>query len=80
MAREKEKIRIKDIATRDQRLNDKRLKGEDRAALKEAIKKEIQAELYGWLLTQPADRFEKLPETSSEYLYINLPVSTNNNS
>ncbi|KAF9468999.1 hypothetical protein BDZ94DRAFT_1357550 [Collybia nuda] len=61
-ARELQKERIRDSATQDPRLKDKKLKGDDRKSLKVCIKEEIQRELFAWVLTQPPDRYKQLTE------------------
>jgi hypothetical protein len=47
--------------TCDPRLNDTQCKGEERAALKDAIKFRIQKELWDWVVQQP-NEFILLPE------------------
>ena len=60
MARERQNSLINNQTTRDIRLNSNRLKGKDREDLKQALKEQIQQDLYSWVIMQPPDRFEKL--------------------
>ncbi|KAJ6549107.1 hypothetical protein DFH09DRAFT_1262788 [Mycena vulgaris] len=63
-ARSVQKDRVYNRETRDPRLNDTKIKGEAREEIKQAIIDEIQAELYAWVILQPADRYEKLDAES----------------
>ncbi|KAI0665635.1 hypothetical protein C8Q78DRAFT_985916 [Trametes maxima] len=63
-ARSEQQIRLNDPIRKDTRLRDPHLKGDGRKAVKDAIKKEIQQELFSWLICQPVDTFESLPESS----------------
>jgi hypothetical protein len=63
-ARQLQKDRLSTEVTRDPRLNDKKLKGQDREAIKEGIKDAIQREVFEWVLTQPPDRYNNLPQNS----------------
>ncbi|KAH9942016.1 hypothetical protein B0H21DRAFT_811258 [Amylocystis lapponica] len=56
--------RMKDPKTRDVRLNDKKLKGKPREAIKEEIQKDIQRECHEWLVQQPPSRYSALPADS----------------
>lgn len=64
MARAEEEIHIRNPLTRDKRLNNKHLKGDDLSDVKEEIKASIQKQLFQWLTQQPADRYSTLPENS----------------
>jgi hypothetical protein len=61
-ARETQKERI----DADPRLKDKTLNGEARKKVKRRIKDLVQWQLYNWVILQPEDRYEKLPEKSGE--------------
>ncbi|KAK7445751.1 hypothetical protein VKT23_014747 [Stygiomarasmius scandens] len=52
--------RITNEGTRDQRLNNKSLKGAHRKALKDGIVEDIARECWDWVLKQPARTYEKL--------------------
>ncbi|KAJ7664821.1 hypothetical protein B0H17DRAFT_1162742 [Mycena rosella] len=65
-AREIQKERVYNRGTRDLRLNDPKIKGDDREEIKQAIIDEIQEELYTWVIIQPSDRYQELDEHSSE--------------
>jgi hypothetical protein len=56
--------RVYNRDTRDKRLNDTRIKGDPREAIKQAIIDEIQEELYAWVILQPNHRYEQLDEES----------------
>ncbi|KAG6818880.1 hypothetical protein H0H93_000679 [Arthromyces matolae] len=55
-----QKIRIKDISSRDHRLNDKKIGKEARKEIKESITRSIQNELWDWVLSQPEASYNKL--------------------
>lgn len=62
--RQLQQDRLTTKATRDPRLNDKKIKGPDRELIKEGIKDTIQQEVFDWVLTQPPDRYGRLPQNS----------------
>ena len=66
-AREIQKERVYDGATRDRRLNDKCIKGDEREEIKQGIITAIQEELYAWVILQPEDRYNALSEESRNY-------------
>ncbi|KAJ6617842.1 hypothetical protein B0H10DRAFT_1796504 [Mycena sp. CBHHK59/15] len=66
-ARQIQQERIFNPETRDERLNDRIIKGEERAEIKEALITEIQEELFEWVIMQPTDRYEKLEPDSDEH-------------
>jgi len=55
--------RIHEPATRDTRLGGK-LKPDERKQMKETIQSEISAEVYRWVIEQPLERYNKLPQDS----------------
>jgi len=55
--------RINESVTRDPRLKGK-LEPDERKRLKETIRSEISAEVYGWVIQQPPERYNKLPQDS----------------
>lgn len=63
-SKEEKKTRISDEATRDTRLNNKNLKGNDRKLIKIRIEREIQEELWNWVLKQPAESYSCLAENN----------------
>ncbi|KAJ6595239.1 hypothetical protein DFH09DRAFT_906296, partial [Mycena vulgaris] len=63
-AREMQKERVYDGATRDPRLNDKHIKGDEREDIKQGIITAIQEELYAWVILQPEERYNALDEES----------------
>ncbi|KAI0364688.1 hypothetical protein BV20DRAFT_955723 [Pilatotrama ljubarskyi] len=60
-ARSMQHVRLVELESRDVRLHNPSLKGDDRKALKDEIKKEIQSELFGWLIEQPPHTFSMIP-------------------
>lgn len=64
LAREKQQVRIRNPATRDPRLNPRRVL--NRPAIVSEIEAEIQEELMRWLVTQPDADFQCLPPDSRE--------------
>ena len=60
--------RITTAATADPRL--KNLRGDNRAEVVLIIKKEIQQELLDWLVTQPAETYNLLPNDSRGFYFI----------
>ncbi|KZT28379.1 hypothetical protein NEOLEDRAFT_1161183 [Neolentinus lepideus HHB14362 ss-1] len=64
-AREIQNEHISNVTTHDPRLNKKTLKGDARKAVKADIVQSIQHEVFDWLLTQPAERYDALPIDSS---------------
>jgi hypothetical protein len=63
-ARQLQHDRIKNEATRDPRLNDRKFKGREREAIINGLKDKIQQELFDWVVTQPPDCYAKLAATS----------------
>ncbi|EDR05872.1 uncharacterized protein LACBIDRAFT_329329 [Laccaria bicolor S238N-H82] len=60
-AREMQQDHLYKPGIRDARLDDRRIKGPEREAIKAGIKTDIQKELYEWVFTQPAERYEEIP-------------------
>ncbi|CDO77984.1 hypothetical protein BN946_scf184811.g5 [Trametes cinnabarina] len=58
-------IRMSHPETRDVRLRDLLLKGDERKIMKDTIKKEIQRELFQWLIEQPPSTYLEIPEGSA---------------
>ncbi|THU75815.1 hypothetical protein K435DRAFT_706355, partial [Dendrothele bispora CBS 962.96] len=58
--KEHDKEQIKNPDTRDPRLNSKSLKGDGRKLVVEEISREIQLELWNWVIQQPQESYEKL--------------------
>ncbi|KAL7280426.1 hypothetical protein ACG7TL_005354 [Trametes sanguinea] len=67
-AREQQQIRIRNPATRDPRLNGRRIV--NRAAIVTEIENTIQEELMRWLATQPSWNYEALPTDSEQRLQL----------
>ncbi|KAI0823764.1 hypothetical protein BC628DRAFT_1324557 [Trametes gibbosa] len=65
-ARDMQSIRISHVETRDARLSNPLLKGDQRKAMKNTIKTEIQGELFQWLIEQPPSTYIGIPEGSGE--------------
>ncbi len=63
-SRELQQIRIYDQRTRDSRLANKNLKGQDREDVKTRILTDIQMELFQWLTQQPSHSYNALPPNS----------------
>ncbi|KAH9917046.1 hypothetical protein B0H21DRAFT_850669 [Amylocystis lapponica] len=61
-------IHLSNPATKDERLKDSKLTGEDRKRVKNEIKENIQRECHAWLVKQPPDRYSALPEDSRTFL------------
>ena len=55
--------RTHDLETQDARLREK-LKPDDRKQMKKRIQSEIAAEVYHWVIEQPPERYDKLPQNS----------------
>ncbi|KAJ3786078.1 hypothetical protein GGU10DRAFT_420697 [Lentinula aff. detonsa] len=55
--------RLKNPQTHDPKLNDKNVKNEVRKAVVMQIMDEIEAELWGWVVTQPKASYDKLVES-----------------
>ncbi|KAI0821964.1 hypothetical protein BC628DRAFT_708876 [Trametes gibbosa] len=72
LAREQQQIRIRNPATRDPRLNPRRIL--NRPAIVAEIEGEIQQELIRWLITQPESNFESLPPDSPARLELRAGV------
>ncbi|KAI8995712.1 hypothetical protein BD414DRAFT_513439 [Trametes punicea] len=64
MARDMQQSRLHNVLTKDSRLREVHLRQDDRKAIREEIKKEIQTELFSWLVRQPAHAFAALPALS----------------
>ena len=56
--------RVTDSTTRDSRLNNRSCTTVEKQHIREALKSQIQQETYDWLLTQPKEKWDKLPEES----------------
>ena len=56
--------RVTDSTTRDSRLNNRTYSAEEKKGVRDSLKSQIQEETYNWLLTQPREKWEKLPEQS----------------
>lgn len=65
-AREQQKIRILDPGTKDARLRNPKLKGPDRETVKAELRREIQDELFDWVIQQPPEKYSKLPPGSGK--------------
>lgn len=68
-ARALQQQRIYNADTRDERLNDRRIKGEERAEVKDTLIIDIQEELFAWVIMQPPHRYEKLTTESHKGLF-----------
>ncbi|KAL1940336.1 hypothetical protein VTO73DRAFT_8908 [Trametes versicolor] len=75
LAREKQQVRIRNPATRDPRLNPRRIL--NRPAIVAEIEAEIQEELVRWLVTQPDADFQRLPPDSALRLELRPGVHYN---
>ncbi|KAJ7144573.1 hypothetical protein C8R44DRAFT_602437 [Mycena epipterygia] len=60
-ARKVQHERISDPRTRDARFNDTNLTTPAKAEIKAEVKKQIQTELFDWVIMQPPERYAKLP-------------------
>ncbi|KAH9949935.1 hypothetical protein B0H21DRAFT_803620 [Amylocystis lapponica] len=56
--------RLSDPQTKDVRLKDRKLKGDERKNIKQEIKRDIQRECNEWLIQQPPSRYDALPDDS----------------
>ncbi|KAJ7165402.1 hypothetical protein C8R46DRAFT_901106 [Mycena filopes] len=65
-ARALQQEQIYNADTRDARLNDRRIKGDERTAIKDALITKIQDDLFRWVIMQPSDRYDKLDADSPE--------------
>lgn len=65
-ARDMQSVRMTHPDTRDARLSNPVLKGAERKAVKDTIKKEIQSELFQWLIEQRSHTYLSIPEGSGE--------------
>ncbi|KAJ6521748.1 hypothetical protein B0H10DRAFT_1975099 [Mycena sp. CBHHK59/15] len=63
-ARKIQQEQIYNPDTRDPPLNDHKIKGEERAEIKQALVTEIQEELYTWVIMQPTKHYDKLNSES----------------
>ena len=63
--------RVYEPATQDPRLRGK-LKPDERKQIKEAIQSEIAAEVYRWVIEQPPERYDKLPQDSCTSLTLSI--------
>jgi hypothetical protein len=55
--------RVTDSTTRDPRLNDHSYQ-EEKQAIQDSLKCQIQEETNDWLITQPKEKWDELPEQS----------------
>jgi hypothetical protein len=63
--------RVTDSTTRDSRLNGRAPK-EEKQAIREALKQQIQVETNDWLVTQPSNKWDQLPgESRASHVQIN---------
>lgn len=62
--------RIRNVTTRDPRLNNRLLEGPELELVKQDIMRGIQQELMDWLYTQPFHSYSALP-ISSRMFYLN---------
>ncbi|KAJ7226230.1 hypothetical protein C8J57DRAFT_1197699 [Mycena rebaudengoi] len=65
-ARLAQQERVYNRATRDPRLNNSKIRGVERAEIKDAVVREIQEELYSWVIMQPEEHYEKLDLNSRD--------------
>jgi len=56
--------RVTDATTRDPRLNDRSCTKEEKKCIRDSLKSKIQQEMHDWLLTQPKEKWDELPEES----------------
>ena len=56
--------RVTDSTTRDSRLGSNTHSTEQKREIRNLLKSQIQEETYNWLLTQPKEKWDKLPEQS----------------
>jgi hypothetical protein len=56
--------RVTDSTTRDPRLNDRSYRTEEKQAIRDSLKCQIQEETNDWLITQPREKWDELPEQS----------------
>jgi hypothetical protein len=74
-ARQMQQDQLYNELTRDQRLSDRRTKGAERDRIKLDIKKTIQNQLFEWVLTQPSERYERLPiDDAGAYAQIDYTI------
>ncbi|KAJ8690139.1 hypothetical protein PTI98_011597 [Pleurotus ostreatus] len=59
-SRQLQEDRLYNAVTRDPHLNDRKFKGPERDAFKAKIQADIEAELFQWLVEQPASRYAKM--------------------
>ena len=71
-ARQLQNDRIKNEATRDPRLNNRRIKGPEHEAIINGLKDKIQQELFDWVITQPPNHYAKLAPTSRLFSALDL--------
>ncbi|KAI0827855.1 hypothetical protein BC628DRAFT_1409428 [Trametes gibbosa] len=64
-ARDLQSIRMSHPETRDAQLRNLLLKGDQRKAVKNMIRTDIQAKLFQWLVEQPPHTYLKIPMTST---------------
>ncbi|CDO77297.1 hypothetical protein BN946_scf184753.g47, partial [Trametes cinnabarina] len=64
MARERQQLRLYDAQHKDARLRDMHLRQDERRVVHKDIKKEIQSELFTWLISQPEHTYAMLPPLS----------------
>lgn len=56
--------RVTNSDTQDPRLNSSRCPTEQKQAIRKQLKERIKEETFNWLVSQPKERWEKLPEGS----------------
>ena len=56
--------RVTNSTTRDPGLNGHAYSAEQKKVIQDVLKSQVQEEIYGWLLTQPKEKWDKLPEQS----------------
>lgn len=59
--------RVTNSTTKDSRLNNRTYSTEQKQEIRESLKSQIQDETFNWLLTQPREKWDKLPEQSRAY-------------
>ncbi|OSD08227.1 hypothetical protein PYCCODRAFT_1441218 [Trametes coccinea BRFM310] len=67
MARERQQLRLYDAQHKDAQLRDMHLRQDERRVVREDIKKEIQSELFTWLISQPEHTYAMLSPLSHHY-------------
>lgn len=75
MARDQQQDRIVSKSTCDPRLHQRLPKGE-RPRIVSEIKSDIQTELFQWVISQPAERYDALPVNSGKFSHNLLDPAT----